>query len=487
MKIKTTAMLAAMVAMVSSRAMAGLASGAASLRQDCLAHGRPADPIEALAVDDDRAVATVSAGWTAADCIDGRCDRDVPVYAIGEEMAFTFRLRGFNGLDATKCVFDWVRTADDGKVERGVAPADRPLVLKTSLDRPGFVRCYIELKDADGRIVQRPKGCGERKVFFDGGAGVDILNIRQGVPEPDDFDAFWARHKATLATVAWRGLEKVVPVDSDNPAIAAYAVEVPCAGGMPMTGFLYVPMEAKSGKRFPARITFHGYGASWSNGATKPCASRQDASRLTFACSAHGFELMREPSYYRKLRSKVSVNGFGYAFDPETNADPETAYFCGMTYRVMRALEFLKSRPEWNGRELVAYGGSMGGLQAIWAASLDSSVTHVRAEIPWCCDIGGETIGRNRGDWYVRWSAPGLGYYDPVNMVKRIPVSTDFFIPRFGLGDYICPPTGVMAMYNNVPCGKKGAVGFQNSTHGYVMPRPRQMLHLDGDGIAVRK
>ena len=60
-------------------------------------------------------------------------------------------------------------------------------------------------------------------------------------------------------------------------------------------------------------------------------------------------------------------------------------------------------------------------------------------------------------------------------------------IPRFGLGDYICPPTGVMAMYNNVPCGKKGAVGFQNSTHGYVMPRPRQMLHLDGDGMAVRK
>ena len=209
---------------------------------------------------------------------------------------------------------------------------------------------------------------------------------------------------------------------------------------------------------------------------TKPTPKRYKADTLSFACTAHGFELMREPQYYKDLRKKFSVNGYSYAFDPKTNSDPET-------YRVMRALEFLKSRPEWNGEKLLAHGGSMGGLQTIWAAAFDHDVTHAQPSIPWCCDIGGEAIGRNRGTWYVKWAPPGLGYYDPAHLAKRISPKTEFFITSFGLGDYICPPTGVMAMYNNVPCEKKHATGFQNMQHGYVVPRPRQMLEIVGSKI----
>jgi len=442
----------------------------------------PSDPAEIPARDAGRTVEQKArAGWALDDCIDGRCDRECPVYGIGETMTFTFRLRGFEGMDKTTFFFDWTRTADDGKKESGRATAAEPLVLTTSLDRPGFVRYYIELKDAAGEVVLRKIPSGEKNVFFDGGAGVDILNIRQGVPEPADFDAFWAKHKANLAKVAWRGLEKIVKIDSSNPAVDVYTVSVPCAGGMPATGFLYVPTAAKDGRKFPAQIRFHGYGASWN--ATHPRADRMKGDMLVLDCTAHGFELMRESDYYRALRKKVSVNGFGYAFDPKTNADPETAYFCGMAYRLMRALEFLKSRPEWDGKNLMAAGASMGGMQTVWAAALDPDVTEALADIPWCCDIGGEVVGRNRGTWYVKWSAPGLGYYDPVNLAKRIPVRTRFGIPRFGLGDYTCPPTGVMAMYNNVPCPDKRATGFQNSTHGYVVPRPRQMIEIRGNAI----
>ena len=446
-----------------------------------------ADPVEVLASNAEKAVAAPAEGWGPNDCIDGRSDREVPEYAPGEAMTFTFGLRGFKGLDAAKCVFDWTRMGDDGKKEGGRAPADRPLVLTTSLDRPGFVRYYVELKGADGKAVQRGKKGGRMEnVFFDGGAGVELMKIRQGVPEPEDFDAFWAKSKAELAKVPWKDGVRLVKLDSGRADVEAYTVSIPCAGGMPATGFLYVPTAAKEGKKFPARIGFHGYGASWSVGATRPNApGRMQSDYLTFGLSAHGFELMREPKYYSDLRKKVSVNKCGYAFDPITNNDPEKAYFRGMTYRLMRALEYLKSRPEWDGKYLLAHGGSMGGLQSIWAAALDHDVTHCRPDIPWCCDIGGETIGRNRGDWYVRW-VPGLGYYDPVNMAKRIPATCNFFIPRFGLGDYICPPTGVLAMYNNLKC-QKGANAFQNSTHGYVVPRPRQMFSLKGDAVVPFK
>lgn len=436
------------------------------------------DPVEVLA-GDRQATARASKGWSQDDCIDGRADRDIPVYGPGEEMTFTFRLRGFKGLDRSVCSFVWKRTGDDGKTEEGRAPADRNLILKTSLDRPGFVRYYIELHDAADALITR-MSAGEKRVFFDGGAGVDIFKIRPGVPEPADFDAFWARRKAELAAVPWKDTVKMEKLDSGRTDVDLYAVSVPCAGKMPVTGFLSVPTAAKSGKKFPARIGFHGYGASW-RGGVKPEANRLWADYVTFFCTAHGFELMREPAYYRDLRKGLETNGYGYAFDPEQNANPMTCYFLGMTYRVMRALVFLKSRPEWDGKTLLASGGSMGGLQTIWSAALDSDVTQANPDIPWCCDIGGTEVGRNRGDWYVKW-AKGLGYFDPVNMAPRIRCSVS--IPRFGLGDYVCPPTGVMAFYNRLACPKR-ATGVQNSTHGYVMPHPRQSFTLIGEGIAV--
>ena len=407
-----------------------------------------------------------AAGWGFDDIIEGCTTRELPVYAVGETMTFTFRLRGFKGLDASACTFDWVRTGDDGKTARGKARADRPLVLSTSIDRPGFVRYYVELLGADGKpVLRETMDDGDNyKVRFDGGAGAGIFDIRPAVAEPDDFDAFWARMKGRLAAVPWKGREKVVRVDSGRKDVELYAVEVPCAGGRPATGFLSVSAAAKDGRRFPADICFYGYGGSWSDYATqKPAPGRLRADVVQFMSSAHGFELMREPSYYRSLRKSCESGGYGYCFDPKENADPEKAYFNGMALRVMRGLEYLKSRPEWNGRDLVAHGGSMGGLQTIWAAALDGDVTHALAEAPWCCDIGGTECGRSRGDWYVKW-VPGLGYYDPVNFARRIRGSCLFELPRIGLGDYVCPPVGVMAFYNSLSCPKRG-VCFQNTRH----------------------
>ena len=419
--------------------------------------------------------ASGGANWGKDDCIDGRADKPVPVYAPGEQMVFTFRLRGFRGLDRAKHFLKWERTADDGLKSSGREPITGDVVLKTSLDRPGFVRYYAELVDESDKVVERFVH-GKQKVFFDGGAGVDILSIRQGAAEPKDFDAFWARHRAELAKVSWKDGVKIEKLDSGVPDVDLYSVSIPCAGGKPSTGFLTVPRSA-DGRKYPAHIGFSGYGGSWMFAAMQkpgPKGIRNDV--ISLRLCAHGLELCRDRPYYRAAREAAKSNGYDYAFDPAQNSDPEKAYFCGMTYRVMRALEYLKSRPEWNGKDLVAGGWSMGGLQAIWAGALDHDVTKVDVQIPWCCDIGGTEIGRNRGKWYVQW-VPALGYYDPVNMARRIPKTCEVRIARAGLGDYTCPPTGVMAFYNNLSC-PTSATFIQNAQHGSSMPKPRQAFRI---------
>jgi len=421
----------------------------------------------------------VAAAPSAKPWMKGTTDKSPLEYGTGETMTFTLTLERAQSLPKGLEIV-WERTGDDGKKETGKAPADpgKPLVIKTSLDRPGFVRIHAIVSNPDG-TPWSPDGKPLKKgrpggypggVYFDGGAGVDVDAIRQAVPPPADFEDFWKRHKATLAAVSMNGA-KCEAVVSSNTKVKIYMVSVPCAGPKPATGYLIVPV--KEG-RYPARMSFHGYGASWGKKAwSVPDCKRENGDTLHLILSAHGFELNRESSYYSAERRKAMSNGHTHGFDPKQNSDPETAYFCGMTYRVMRGAEYLKSRPEWNGKDFIVTGASQGGLQAIWAAALVPGVTSAMVQIPWCCDIGGTSIGRNHGEWYVQWM-PALGYYDPVNMARMIPKSCTVDITSAGLGDYTCPPTGVATFYNNLTC-PKGIVWLQGATHGYRPPNPEKI------------
>lgn len=411
--------------------------------------------------------------------ISGVTDRNPLEYRCGETMTFTLKLENVDS-PPDGAVVEWTRTGDDGKVDTGKVPArsGAEFQVKTSLDRPGFVRIAAVVRKADGSVWM-PDGKPAKKersggypgsVFFDGGAGADVAAIRQSVSEPADFDAFWARHKAKLAEVPMDGAT-CSELPGRNPKVKIFMVSVPCAGPKPATGYLIVP--AAEG-RFPAEISFYGYGTSWSKTATAaPDGTRETGRVLKLLLSAHGFELNRDAAYYRAEKKRVKSNGYGHAFDPAQNADPEQAYFCGMTYRVMRGIEYLKSRREWNGCDLTVSGPSQGGLQSIWGAALSQGVTRARIEVPWCCDMGGPSIGRNHGEWFVEW-VPQLGYYDPVNMARRIPKTCRVDIVRAGLGDYTCPPTGIAAFYNNLS-GPKSIVWVQGSKHGYVPPDPQKI------------
>ena len=78
----------------------------------------------------------------------GMTDKDPLTYRPNEAMAFTLTPHG-NGT-----TIRWKRTGDDGKVQQGEAKADAPVIVKTSLYRPGFVRLCERATDAlHGRSI----------------------------------------------------------------------------------------------------------------------------------------------------------------------------------------------------------------------------------------------------------------------------------------------------------------------------------------------
>jgi cephalosporin-C deacetylase-like acetyl esterase len=242
-----------------------------------------------------------------------------------------------------------------------------------------------------------------------------------------------------------------------------YDVQVTCAGDMPMSGYLTVPEGAKP-KSLPAYVTYQGAGvsSSWTVVARGAIAMN---------INAHGIPNGNPREYYVNL-SRTSLKGYWH----RNMNDREKIYFNGMYLRVMRSLDFMKSRTEWDGKNLIATGGSQGGLQTVWAAALVDGLSVAQPSVPWCGDIGGTQAKRMRSEFFPKYS-PGLDYFDIVNHAKRIPASCYVKVVRAGLGDYVCPPSGVQIFYNNVK-GPKEIHWFQNSGHGGPFLPKMQKYHV---------
>ena len=402
----------------------------------------------------------------------GVTDKAPVGYAVGEPIDFTLTLTNADMPAGAAYFVKWTRTGDDGVRDAGREPIANggSFHIRTSLARPGFVRIEATVVDAAGKDVKRDAPApgenwfGHREVFFSGGAAAGLAEIRQGTPEPKDFDAFWARQKAALQKVPMK--VRRWEVKSPKDSVHMYAVQVDCADGRPVTGYLSIPKRCDNGAmKLPARLEFDGYGTGIQR-APKNCWFDW---QINFHINAHGYDLERDDAYYKAFFEGIKSNGKGYALDPVQNADPEKAYFRGMALRVLRAVEYLASLPEWNGQEILAEGGSQGGLQTVWAAALDRRVTKANPNIIWCCDIGKRGDGRLRSEFEPAFT-PALAYFDCANMARRI--TADVNVTRAGLGDYTSPPSGITVFYNNLDRAKSKRITYvQGSRHGYIPPK----------------
>ena len=386
-------------------------------------------------------------------------------YKVGEDMEFLFELKDPRAVSSGRLLLlVWNKRGDDGCSASGITPIslEKPVSVHVSATRPGFVHISAFITP----ILCEPQS--DPLLQFEGGAGADIDKLAPAASRPDDFDAYWAAQRARLDAVPLKPeVEQYVGcVFPDGvaipPSLDIFKVKVPCAGPNPVTGLLAVPKE--KGK-YPVRVIFDGYSKD-----PKRSHRLMTPGMITFHVNAHGYDLFRAQPYYDEFFRPFEKNYPSYGLAPEENKDPDTAYFNGMALRVMRSFDFVKTLPEWNGRDLIAEGGSQGGLQSVWAASLVEGLTRCETSITWCSNIAGAQLDGRLPGWHPEY-VRGLDYYDTVFHASRIPESCFVDFERIGLGDYTCPPSGVTMVYNAIR-GRKRAAYYQNSTHMYVPPEP---------------
>ena len=169
----------------------------------------------------------------------GRTKGDKCFYKTGEEIVFTLTLQGVKGeIPADTYFYAWERSGPDGRTEKGRAPVERPLVVKTSLDRPGFVKLEANVVDRAGKLVPK-KHMWEKRVFFQGGAGVEIEKL-QAWPEPADYDAHWAAERKLVDDLPLQVLERT-EIPCQNPKLRLWKMQLNAPRGyLPATGCIWI-------------------------------------------------------------------------------------------------------------------------------------------------------------------------------------------------------------------------------------------------------
>jgi len=371
----------------------------------------------------------------------GTSDKDALKYKVGEPMKFSITYYNDKGEVVEGQKLKWFCDGDDGKKSSGEAvSAKTPLVITTSASRPGFTHVVVTpVDDAGKQTVNSDK--------YEGGAGAEIEKLTQSAPEPEDFDEFWKKQLKALAQVPMNA--KVKPVESKDPSLNVFELTLDCVG-KPAKAYLTIPKNAAK-KSLPIAMYVHGYGV----GRIAPVYGK---GVISLTVARHSYELGQNDEYYKQ--QKKLLEGFGMR--AKDNASPEDNYFKFMILRDLRALQYAKSLPEWNGKTITVQGGSMGGFQSIFVAALDRSVTLCRPNVPWMCNLNGKAAGYLDARFRPEY-LPTVNYFDSVNAIKRVRCPVEI---NARLGDYVCPPSGISILYNN--CSAPVKLTFeQNGTHGY--------------------
>ena len=378
-------------------------------------------------------------------------DRPAALYDVGEPVIFQVALRPAEGAAGPRPVH-FVLSHDglDPLATGTLVATGNSLSITGQLAAPGFLRCQVTGTGSDQKVVTALAT-----------AGIDPLQIQPSRPVPDDFDNFWSDQKQKLAEVPLAPV--VTPVKSPQPDLDCFDVQVRCLGGAPVSGYLARPKGARP-KSLPAILSVHGAGVRSANLA----AAVKDASygALGLDINAHGIPNGQPNAFYEELTRGRLAN---YRHDGRESRD--TYYFRGMYLRLVRALEFLKAQPEWDGHTLIVHGASQGGGQSLVAAGLDPQVTAIIAHIPAMCEHTGRICGWPKLVPFGTDGKPNpqiaevARYYDAMNFATRTSAEA---LVTVGFIDDTSRPTTVYAAYNNLK-GPKRILNQPLMTHA-VLP-----------------
>lgn len=357
-------------------------------------------------------------------------------YGLNEKCTFTVRvLKAQNLLPGVTVDYELGPEMYPTETKTGVVLKDGKLTLRGTMKTPGFLRCKVKAH-VDGRTYE-----GLATAAY---APEELRPVSQ---LPDDFLKFW---ETTLANARQTPLNSTMTLLPERCTETSNVYEVSFqtkAWGGRMFGILSVP---KAEGTYPALLRVPGAGVRPYSGDTYLAPGKV----IVLEVGIHGIPVTMQQSVYDNLAAGALNGYWNFCRD---NRDQN--YYNRVIVGALRAVDFICSLPQFNGKALGVTGSSQGGALSVITAALDSRVTFFGAVHPALCDHEA-FLKKRAGGWphYYYQAEPtdkelnALRYYDTANFARCLK-ATGWF--SWGYNDEVCPPTSMYAAYNAVTAPKE--------------------------------
>jgi cephalosporin-C deacetylase len=363
------------------------------------------------------------------------------IYALGEKVGWHVTLPW----SAQEAMYV-IRKNNLAEIGRGTVRPGTPTHIETTLDEPGMV--FVEVTEtAPGA---KPKALG---------AAVAPEKIGAAIPAPQDFDAFWAAKIKALRKVPAKPVFTEKPSEKDG--IDFGILRMDHLDGKHVWAQVAKPHDATGKKKYPGLVILqwasppYPLQKSW-------VTDRAAEGWLAVNVEPHDVMPDQPQSYYDALPAELkNYNGI------ETR-NRDRNYFLYMYLGDIRAVDYLASRPDWDGKTLVVMGTSMGGQQSLCTAGLHPKVSAMLINVPAGADANGNAHGRKIGYPFWNVNDPKVletaQYFDTVNCAAHIKVPS---LVSMGFIDTVTPPVGIWAAFNQIQ-GRKEAAPMPDSPHNHL-------------------
>ena len=374
--------------------------------------------------------------------------RPSSIYALGETAGWNVTLPW-----SSPTVSYVIRKNNLAEIGRGTITPGHPTKIEAKLDEPGMV--YVEV--TENTPGAKPKALG---------AAVAPEKIGPSVPIPADFDAFWAAKIKALRKV--HAKPELTDKPSDKDGVDFAILKMNHLDGKHVWGQVAKPHDSSNKRKYPGLILLqwasppYPLQKSW-------VTDRAAEGWLTVNIEPHDVMPDQPKEYYDSLPAELK------SYNSIETRNRDKNYFLYMYLADIRAVDYLASRPDWDGKTLVVMGTSMGGQQSLCAAGLHPKVTAMLINVPAGADANGTAHGRKIG--YPFWDVNDpqvlktAAYFDTVNCAARIKVPS---LVSMGFIDTVTPPVGIWAAFNLIK-GPKEAAPMPESPHNHLAT-PEQSL-----------
>ena len=340
----------------------------------------------------------------------------------------------------------------------------RTVIDMGTMKKPGFLD--LRLKAAvDGKTYEH-----HVKVGF------SPEQLKSYTKNPDDFDTFWKQNleKARKTPVSVN-CKKVENYSTDE--FDCYLLKIKTDSRHSIYGYLTRPKQAG---KYPVVLCPPGAGIKT---IKEPMRNTYYAKNgfIRLEMEIHGLNPEMTEEEFREISSAFSgANGY-----LENGLDNRDNYYMKHVYvACVRAIDYLCSLPDWDGRNVFVQGGSQGGALSLITAGLDSRVTACVANHPALSDMAGYAeAGRtggyphfNRGNQMLTpEKVQTLQYYDVVNFARNIKCPVYM---TWGYNDNVCPPTTSYIVGNLITAPKDSLITPVNEHWTTTDTNYSQMLWL---------